>query len=578
MKLADGHGIKVPRWLANEIVKNSDINFIHESTYKNLIDELALLLAPASASSSDPDVVVGEGLRMVWSAGMTSYLQPGVALSFQGRYFTAGVWAYAAESGAVFGVVAGEAEAVAVDTGDGSDRYDTIEIRPVQTLYDSQSRDFRDPITGIVTTTAVETKIEYGFEVQVLKGTPGAGVAPNHTAGWIKIAEIFVGAGVSVITQDDIVDAEWSMQWTAEAGCTKRAIIQTEPVPRMITTSPVTLVSNTINYVNSSSRVTLPLPSSSKVGDVIEIIAIGRGGYQITQGAGQSIAYMNTSTFIGTLGALRSRMSGSAIKLLCIVADTTWQAVEIRDHYVMKGFLMGGNGVATIQSLNCNTDLISTIDAVLSGNRRRATGVSCALKGYTMGGQSDGITAVDIIENLDFSDETVTTLAATLDTAKAYGAGVSGPLKGYCMGGMPDMLTPTYTDVIEDMNFSTETSAAIVATLDTAKSGGAGVSGPLKGYCMGGVGAGTTYSVEIDDLDFSAETSSLLSAVLGTPRAGGCPVSGFVRGYCAGGHDATPAVYDVIDDMDYTAEASAVLTIVLTAAHTALIGVQGYIG
>ena len=44
--------------------------------------------------------------------------------------------------------------------------------------------------------------------------------------------------------------------------------------------------------------------------------------------------------------------------------------------------------------------------------------------------------------------------------------------KGYILGGYPG----TPTAVIEDLAFSNETSAAISATLDTAKSAGAGVN------------------------------------------------------------------------------------------------------
>lgn len=220
MKLADGYGIKAPRWLANEIVTSNDVNNIHEFTYKNVVDAYANILASAGANSASPDIVSGGGLRLVWDSGMNVYLQPGAVVSFQGRYFSGSTWGFTAESGSVFGAVVGSAALVAFDGGGALDRYDTLEIRPIQTLYDSQSRKFRDPVTGIITTTPAETKIEYGYEYQILKGTEGAGVAPTHTSGWIKVAEVFVGSGVSALTADDIFDVTRSSVWTAEAGCT----------------------------------------------------------------------------------------------------------------------------------------------------------------------------------------------------------------------------------------------------------------------------------------------------------------------------------------------------------------------
>ena len=91
-------------------------------------------------------------------------------------------------------------------------------------------------------------------------------------------------------------------------------------------------------------------------------------------------------------------------------------------------------------------------------------------KGYIMGGNTGANTAV--IEDLVFSTETSAAISATLDTAKGYGAGVNSVTKGYIMGGN----TGSITAVIEDLVFSTETSVAISATLDTAKSYGAGVN------------------------------------------------------------------------------------------------------
>ena len=95
-------------------------------------------------------------------------------------------------------------------------------------------------------------------------------------------------------------------------------------------------------------------------------------------------------------------------------------------------------------------------------------------KGYIMGGFTSANVAV--IEDLVFSNETSAAIAATLDTAKREGTGVNSSTKGYIMGGY----TTAALNTIEDLVFSNETSAAIAATLDAAKRLGVGVqSGAL---------------------------------------------------------------------------------------------------
>ena len=89
--------------------------------------------------------------------------------------------------------------------------------------------------------------------------------------------------------------------------------------------------------------------------------------------------------------------------------------------------------------------------------------------GYILGGNDGSFTAV--IEDLIFATETSQAIAATLDTAKQAGAGVNSVAKGYILGGY----TSAAIAVIEDLIFATETSQAIAATLDTAKRLGAGV-------------------------------------------------------------------------------------------------------
>ena len=141
------------------------------------------------------------------------------------------------------------------------------------------------------------------------------------------------------------------------------------------------------------------------------------------------------------------------------------------------------------------------------------------IKGYILGGDTGSKTAV--IEDLLCSNETSAAIAATLDTAKSVGAGVNSSAKGYILGGHT---VATMVNVIEDLNFSNESSAAITATLDAAKElDGAGVNSSVKGYILGGHTAATMLSV-IEDLNFSNETSAAIAATLDTAKRAGAGV------------------------------------------------------
>jgi hypothetical protein len=92
-----------------------------------------------------------------------------------------------------------------------------------------------------------------------------------------------------------------------------------------ITTSQ-SLFTNNAYYVTSGA-LSLPLPTSSSVGDKIELMLSGGASWAITQAAGQSIVFGNQSTTTGTGGSLASQATGDAVSLRCVVANTRWQVM-----------------------------------------------------------------------------------------------------------------------------------------------------------------------------------------------------------------------------------------------------------
>lgn len=203
--------ISTSRFESNEITKSDDFNNINSREYNNLVT-----LFEELCSHATKDIIIsGLNVQQRGTPSMNVDITYGLAYcQSTGKL---------AHSGAIFGPVA-------ITNGDGSnDRLDTLEIRLVETNFDQQQRAYKDPATGEITFQDVFTKTRYEMEVQVIDGTPGSGVAPDHTAGWIKIAEIFVETGeVTSVLDADIenctggYDTEITTNWTAETADTFR--------------------------------------------------------------------------------------------------------------------------------------------------------------------------------------------------------------------------------------------------------------------------------------------------------------------------------------------------------------------
>lgn len=75
---------------------------------------------------------------------------------------------------------------------------------------------------------------------------------------------------------------------------------------------------------NNGALVTLTLPATSTVGDEIDIIGKGAGGWSIAQGAGQQIVIGNTASTLGAGGSVASTNAKDSLQLICTAANTEW--------------------------------------------------------------------------------------------------------------------------------------------------------------------------------------------------------------------------------------------------------------
>jgi len=169
MKLGDSKAIKTSQWFANEILRNDDINVIGKSAYQNITDQTALLFVD-ELDAGEQDFVIGRGLRLLWDNLLTTNLQIGRAISTKGAYLNSDVWGYIADPGGIFSVIVPVTQSVAFSTGGTFARIDILEVRPIEFEYNSVSRNFKDPITGLVSSAVVATRKEYGYEFAVREG------------------------------------------------------------------------------------------------------------------------------------------------------------------------------------------------------------------------------------------------------------------------------------------------------------------------------------------------------------------------------------------------------------------------
>lgn len=96
---------------------------------------------------------------------------------------------------------------------------------------------------------------------------------------------------------------------------------------QVITTSQSASVNN--GYItNSSSLITVTLPSTAAVGSLIELTGRGTGGWKIGQNSGQSINFGVSTTTTGTGGSLSSSEQYDSVRIVCIVANTTFNVLS----------------------------------------------------------------------------------------------------------------------------------------------------------------------------------------------------------------------------------------------------------
>ncbi len=125
--------------------------------------------------------------------------------------------------------------------------------------------------------------------------TGSAGVTVSATSGAINIA----GSGATGLT------------WNSAASGTQA------------------MTANNGYYVNNgASVVAFTLPATAAAGTLLAIAGFSAGGWTLAQNALQNIQFGDVVTTTGTGGSLASTNQGDTVNLLCVVANTSWVALD----------------------------------------------------------------------------------------------------------------------------------------------------------------------------------------------------------------------------------------------------------
>ncbi len=95
----------------------------------------------------------------------------------------------------------------------------------------------------------------------------------------------------------------------------------------VVITATQQMVTNTRYIANRAGLVTLSLPTTSSVGDIISIAGMGTGGWSIAQITGQQIFISPDASTLGASGSVSYNAQYDSLVLQCIASNTLWTAL-----------------------------------------------------------------------------------------------------------------------------------------------------------------------------------------------------------------------------------------------------------
>jgi hypothetical protein len=82
-------------------------------------------------------------------------------------------------------------------------------------------------------------------------------------------------------------------------------------------------------------NIVLTLPTTSQIGDTLDILLDGANSFTVVQGNNQIINFLNDSTTLGSTGYITSTSQGNYMRLVCTVPNTTWRIITVTDSIIL---------------------------------------------------------------------------------------------------------------------------------------------------------------------------------------------------------------------------------------------------
>lgn len=241
----------------------------------------------------------------------------------------------------------------------------------------------------------------------------------------------------------------------------------------------------------------------------------------------------------------------------------------------VSGYVCGGryNGgwLSAIDKLLFSDDSIAANTSTISASRYVfIAGFGSSATGYACGGYHPGNAVFyDRIDKLSFSDESTAINTSSLTATRSHGAaGFSSTTSGYACGGSDGVGAPLW--IVEKLSFSGETIAVIVSVLSVARDGGGGgVESTTAGYACGGRNgwAGSPYYTVVDKLDFSDDSVAAVASTLTIARVVTEGFGSMASGYICGG--GIPYLI-TIDKLNFSDDSVALNSSSLTATRSGI--------
>lgn len=96
------------------------------------------------------------------------------------------------------------------------------------------------------------------------------------------------------------------------------------------TSGPVNMAAGTGYFSNDPANdLTFNLPTTAAKGTILEITNLQAAqNFTLAQGSGQSVQFGSIATTVGAGGSITSTAIGDSLRMVCTVADTTWQVLS----------------------------------------------------------------------------------------------------------------------------------------------------------------------------------------------------------------------------------------------------------